>query len=165
MPIVKAIYATMMAHMYASIPVRNAETQPTTPAGMCTSSHYNTLARTCVPARPRLREASAFRPRCRAGFSKVSQLSVLYIEPDRSLSTAAPVPATRVTSNSVGTTLKTMEDRMKVIPRVPLSMTRFSAPVSLARWKRRSRWCRCSNTSLATLRTVPCATCNYMYSS
>ena len=59
-------------------------------------------------------------------------------------------PATRDTSRAVGTTLKTMEVRMKLMPRVPRSMMRFRAPVCLDRWKPRSRSCRCLITRLAT---------------
>ena len=54
----------------------------------------------------------------------------------------------------------TIEFRMKLMPRVPLSTMRLRAPVCLDRWKRRSSACRCANTWLATSRMVPCTTCS-----
>ena len=72
---------------------------------------------------------------------------------------AAGAPATNVTSSAVGSTLNTMDDRMKLMPRVPRSITRFSAPVWRSRWNFRSSACRCANTRLATSRMVPCVIC------
>ena len=60
----------------------------------------------------------------------------------------------------VGTTLKTMLLRMKLMPLVPLSMTLFSAPVCRDRWKLKSRLCRCSNTLLAASLMAPCVICS-----
>jgi len=47
---------------------------------------------------------------------------------------------TMETSRIVGTTLKTMDESRKLIPRVPRSMARDIPPVCLDRWKFRSRF-------------------------
>lgn len=46
----------------------------------------------------------------------------------------ARMPETSTTSSAVGTTLKIMLERMKLMPRVPRSMALLSAPVWRPRW-------------------------------
>ena len=49
--------------------------------------------------------------------------------------------------------------RMKLMPRVPRSITRDTAPVWRLRWKARSMPCRWEKTRAATLRIAPWVTC------
>mmetsp|Transcript_7047 Transcript_7047/g.21142 ORF Transcript_7047/g.21142 Transcript_7047/m.21142 type:complete len:226 (-) Transcript_7047:443-1120(-) len=70
----------------------------------------------------------------------------------------ASTPPTRLTSSAVGNTLKTREEKTKLIPRVPRSTARLSAPVCLERWYAMSSWCRCSKTWPETRFRILCAT-------
>lgn len=69
------------------------------------------------------------------------------------------IPATKVTSNVVGTTLKTMLLRIKLMPLVPLSITLFSAPVCLERWNLKSKLCRWTKTLVAASLMALCVIC------